>query len=268
MTEYVATRWYRAPEIMLSFQNYTKASKCFSLLPSHRWLYTNMLICWQLTCGRLVAFLLRCLVENPFSKAETVSQCIYTVMAMAHSHSCRCWSTQSNFGYSWYTWRRNFTACGQWKGKWEGRINVKRMICITHILVTQAQVYIRSLPHMPKILFQNLYPRGTLSLVYSLNSAANMPWLAVIANPLAIDLLNKLLEFDPAKRITVEEALAHPYLSAYHDVDDEVSIKKWYHCRVESYSWMNSLYTPRHLIFHLKWLIPSKICEVSVCCMR
>lgn len=27
MTEYVATRWYRAPEIMLSFQTYTKASK-------------------------------------------------------------------------------------------------------------------------------------------------------------------------------------------------------------------------------------------------
>ena len=27
MTEYVATRWYRAPEIMLGFQSYTKASK-------------------------------------------------------------------------------------------------------------------------------------------------------------------------------------------------------------------------------------------------
>ena len=27
MTEYVATRWYRAPEIMLSFQSYTKASE-------------------------------------------------------------------------------------------------------------------------------------------------------------------------------------------------------------------------------------------------
>lgn len=52
-----------------------------------------------------------------------------------------------------------------------------------------------------------------------------MLWLSVIANPLAIDLLNKLLEFDPAKRITVEEALAHPYLSAYHDVDDEVGFK-------------------------------------------
>ena len=29
MTEYVATRWYRAPEIMLSFKMYTKVVKCF-----------------------------------------------------------------------------------------------------------------------------------------------------------------------------------------------------------------------------------------------
>jgi mitogen-activated protein kinase 7 len=29
------------------------------------------------------------------------------------------------------------------------------------------------------------------------------------------------ISFDPALRITVEEALAHPYLSAYHDEDDE-----------------------------------------------
>lgn len=46
--------------------------------------------------------------------------------------------------------------------------------------------------------------------------------LSLIANPMAIDLLNKLLEFDPSKRINVEEALSHPYLSAYHDEDDEV----------------------------------------------
>jgi mitogen-activated protein kinase 7 len=32
MTEYVATRWYRAPEIMLSFQSYTKASTSHSHL--------------------------------------------------------------------------------------------------------------------------------------------------------------------------------------------------------------------------------------------
>ncbi len=32
MTEYVATRWYRAPEIMLSFQSYSKASTYFPFL--------------------------------------------------------------------------------------------------------------------------------------------------------------------------------------------------------------------------------------------
>lgn len=31
MTEYVATRWYRAPEIMLSFQSYTKAIDVWSV---------------------------------------------------------------------------------------------------------------------------------------------------------------------------------------------------------------------------------------------
>jgi serine/threonine protein kinase len=31
-------------------------------------------------------------------------------------------------------------------------------------------------------------------------------------NPKAIDLLSKMLVFCPSKRITIEEALAHPYL--------------------------------------------------------
>ena len=34
MTEYVATRWYRAPEIMLSFKNYSKASKLTMISPN------------------------------------------------------------------------------------------------------------------------------------------------------------------------------------------------------------------------------------------
>jgi mitogen-activated protein kinase 7 len=38
MTEYVATRWYRAPEIMLSFQSYTKAS--MFLLPPKNTLHS------------------------------------------------------------------------------------------------------------------------------------------------------------------------------------------------------------------------------------
>jgi serine/threonine protein kinase len=38
----------------------------------------------------------------------------------------------------------------------------------------------------------------------------------------AIDLLDKMLTFNPHKRITVEEALAHPYLNQYYDPADEV----------------------------------------------
>lgn len=39
--------------------------------------------------------------------------------------------------------------------------------------------------------------------------------------PETIDLLRKMLNFNPKKRITVDEALAHPYLSALHCPDDE-----------------------------------------------
>jgi serine/threonine protein kinase len=38
---------------------------------------------------------------------------------------------------------------------------------------------------------------------------------------LALDLLERLLAFNPVKRITVEEALKHPYLEPYHDPEDE-----------------------------------------------
>lgn len=64
----------------------------------------------------------------------------------------------------------------------------------------RALLYIRSLPQMPKVPFSKLYPR---------------------ASPVALDLLERLLQFDPAQRMTVEEALAHPYLEAYHDPEDE-----------------------------------------------
>jgi len=38
---------------------------------------------------------------------------------------------------------------------------------------------------------------------------------------IALDLLAKMLTFDPAERVTVLEALEHPWLSSYHDPDDE-----------------------------------------------
>ena len=43
------------------------------------------------------------------------------------------------------------------------------------------------------------------------------------ANPDALDLLDKMLAFDPSARISVEEALEHRYLHIWHDASDEPS---------------------------------------------
>lgn len=65
----------------------------------------------------------------------------------------------------------------------------------------QARNYLQSLPYKPKIPWTTLYPE---------------------ADARALDLLDRMLTFNPHKRITVEEALSHPYLEQYYDPADEV----------------------------------------------
>ncbi|CAL1711169.1 unnamed protein product [Somion occarium] len=119
MTEYVATRWYRAPEIMLSFANYGPAID----------------VCY----------------------VDQLNQILHYLGTPSEDTLRRVGSPR-------------------------------------------AQDYIRSLPIKPRVPFSTLFPR---------------------ANPLAIDLLSQLLHFDPAKRITCEQALNHPYLAVWHDPADE-----------------------------------------------
>ena len=60
----------------------------------------------------------------------------------------------------------------------------------------QARSYLQSLPFKPKIPWTRLYPN---------------------ADEKALDLLEKMLTFNPHRRIAVEDALAHPYLEQYYD---------------------------------------------------
>eukprot|EP00040_Diaphanoeca_grandis_P012888 m.65179 g.65179 ORF g.65179 m.65179 type:complete len:543 (+) comp23529_c1_seq2:75-1703(+) len=41
------------------------------------------------------------------------------------------------------------------------------------------------------------------------------------ADEVGLDLLEKLLIYEPAQRLTAKQAIAHPFFEAFHDVDDE-----------------------------------------------
>lgn len=73
-----------------------------------------------------------------------------------------------------------------------------------------------SLPYAAKVPFGNLYPaadpRGKL---LHLRQRSHLT--------AALDLLDAMLQFNPDRRITVEQALQHPYLEQYYDPSDEVS---------------------------------------------
>ncbi|CBY01238.1 hypothetical protein LEMA_P000250.1 [Plenodomus lingam JN3] len=141
MTEYVATRWYRAPEIMLSFQSYTKAIDVWSV-------------------GCILAELLG---GKPFFKGRDYVDQLNQIL---HYLGTPNEETLSRIGSP------------------------------------RAQDYVRNLPYMAKISFQSLFRN---------------------ANPDALDLLDRMLAFDPSSRISVEEALEHRYLHIWHDASDEPS---------------------------------------------
>jgi len=141
MTGYVATRWYRAPEIMLNWMH-----------------YNHTVDLWSVGC--IMAEMLT--GKTLFPGSDHIDQLT-----------------------------RILLLCGTPDLEFLGKITSD-----------EARNYIRSLPKMEKKNLHEVF-KG--------------------ANPLAIDLLEKMLELDTDKRITAEQALAHPYLAQYADPTDEPS---------------------------------------------
>ncbi|XP_078508682.1 mitogen-activated protein kinase 7 isoform X2 [Lissotriton helveticus] len=139
MTEYVATRWYRAPELMLSLHEYTQAIDMWSV----GCIFAEMLGRKQLFPGKNYIHQL---------------QLIMTVLGTPSSQVIRA------------------------------------------IGADRVRAYIQSLPVRQPVPLESLYPGGDRK---------------------ALDLMQKMLRFDPRERISVLEALRHPFLSKYHDPDDE-----------------------------------------------
>lgn len=139
LTEYVATRWYRAPEIMLSWKEYDQAIDLWSV-------------------GCIFAELLG---RKPLFPGKDYLDQIHKIIDILGTPAAED---------------------------------------IEQVTQDKARRYLRSLPFKPKIPFNKLYPH---------------------ANPLAVDLLERLLQFSPKKRLTLEEALKHPYLASLHDPADE-----------------------------------------------
>ncbi|CAL8288329.1 unnamed protein product [Boreogadus saida] len=139
LTEYVATRWYRAPEIMLNSKGYSKSIDI-----------------WSVGC-----ILAEMLSNRPIFPGKHYLDQLNHILGIL------------------------------------GSPTPEDLNCIIN---TKARNYLQSLPEKPKIPWDKLFPK---------------------ADGKALDLLGRMLTFNPNKRISVEEALAHPYLEQYYDPTDE-----------------------------------------------
>ncbi|NXX34577.1 MK15 kinase, partial [Nicator chloris] len=143
LTEYVATRWYRAPEILLASRNYTKG--------------VDM---WSIGC-----ILGEMLLGKPLFPGTSTMNQIEQILRVIPAPSPE------------------------------------------DILALQSEYKASVINHMSsrqRVAFEEIFPSST---------------------PLpALDLLKKLLVFNPDKRLTAEEALQHPYVSRFHCPSREPSL--------------------------------------------
>ncbi|KAF9221333.1 Pkinase-domain-containing protein [Gyrodon lividus] len=157
LTEYVATRWYRAPEIMLAFRGYTTAIDVWSI----GCIFAELLLGRPLFKGKDYVDQVNKILDVLGTPGESV---IHRIGSDKVSDCC--WTEHE----------------------------------VTASRVQQAQAYIRSLPVKEGVPLRKLLPTADLQ---------------------ALDLLEKMITFDPTSRIAVLDALSHPWLASYHEESDE-----------------------------------------------
>ncbi|RWQ91659.1 mitogen-activated protein kinase HOG1 [Paecilomyces variotii] len=93
-----------------------------------------------------------------------------------------------------------------------GKDHVNQFSIITELLGTP-----------PDDVIKTICSENTLRFVQSLPKRERQPLANKFKNadPSAVDLLERMLVFDPKKRVSATDALAHEYLAPYHDPTDE-----------------------------------------------
>ena len=91
----------------------------------------------------------------------------------------------------------------------------------------RARNFVVNLPHTVRVplgvVVSNADPTGIYIYISSMSfKLFKEPYLVCDFVFAALHLLDKMLTFNPQKRISVEQALDHEYLARYHDLADEV----------------------------------------------
>mmetsp|Transcript_10106 Transcript_10106/g.10060 ORF Transcript_10106/g.10060 Transcript_10106/m.10060 type:complete len:233 (+) Transcript_10106:672-1370(+) len=115
-------------------------------------------------------------------------------------------------------------------------IDIWSVGCIMSELMNRKPLFAAKQPHMQLSLIIQHLGKPTESQMRHVKSQAareaileisnevkGIPWNQICPNASeeALDLLSKLVRFDPDERITAEEALKHPYLKDYADFGEE-----------------------------------------------
>uniref|UniRef100_A0A8C5VZ27 mitogen-activated protein kinase n=1 Tax=Microcebus murinus TaxID=30608 RepID=A0A8C5VZ27_MICMU len=89
--------------------------------------------------------------------------------------------------------------------------------------IDQLKLILRLVRRLGTELLKKISSESARNYIQSLTQMLkmNLAGIFIGANPLGVDLLEKMLVLDSDKRITADQTLAHAYFTQYHDADDE-----------------------------------------------